>query len=83
MDLHGQIMDIQVGDIRKIMKLYVAPINETVWDMVETAYKIGHRDARHAAAELVSQDDIGPRFSNRSLNLTDVDDYLEREAGRA
>jgi len=38
-NLHDKIMNIQVKGYPKVMD-------------IETAYKIGHRDARHAAAEL-------------------------------
>jgi hypothetical protein len=45
MNLHNQIMNIQIDRVRMIDQLnFVSDYN--------TAYKLGHRDARHAAAEL-------------------------------
>ena len=44
MDLHGQIMNLQVGLTELATSLYTGDTT--------LAYKIGHRDARHAAAEL-------------------------------
>ncbi len=45
MDLHAEIMNIQTDRVRMIDQLnLVSDYN--------TAYKVGHRDARHAAAEL-------------------------------
>lgn len=43
MDLHGQIMNIPADSIKVLETLNCHP---------QTAYKFGHRDARHAAAEL-------------------------------
>lgn len=45
MDLHAEIMNIQTDRVRMIDQLnLVSDYN--------TAYKLGHRDARHVAAEL-------------------------------
>lgn len=44
MDLHGQIMNIRVAPTELATSLYAGDTG--------LAYKIGHRDARHAAAEL-------------------------------
>ena len=46
-DLHKEIMDIPV-DEDKIVKHLADETN------LQRAYKIGHRDARHAAAEIVA-----------------------------
>ena len=44
MDLHNEIMNIQINT-NKIVPKYISPVGNH-------AYKEGHRDARHAAAEL-------------------------------
>lgn len=44
MNLHNEIMNIQI-DTNKIVPKYISPVGNH-------AYKEGHRDARHAAAEL-------------------------------
>ena len=55
MDLHSEIMNIQATP-ENIDKAYRETGEgyggDTRW-LVEQAYKRGHRDARHAAAELV------------------------------
>lgn len=55
MDLHGQIMNIQTtsagigGAVESAMKY------DNDWESrLALAYKLGHRDARHAAAELAT-----------------------------
>lgn len=54
--LFSKIINIQTGNIREIMKKFnVDPSDPAVWRMIELAYKIGHRDARHAAADLVAE----------------------------
>lgn len=45
MNLHNEIMNIAVDEKELQSRFY-----EEKWEMV--AYKLGHRDARHAAAEL-------------------------------
>lgn len=45
MNLHNDIMNIAVDEKEIQSRFY-----EEKWEMV--AYKLGHRDARHAAAEL-------------------------------
>ena len=49
MDLHGKTMNIQVDDglMDETLKSYGMLSKET-----QLAYKLGHRDARYAAAEL-------------------------------
>jgi len=45
MNLHNEIMNIQIDRVRMLDQLnFVSDYN--------TAYKLGHRDARHSAAEL-------------------------------
>lgn len=44
MNLHNEIMNIQI-DTNKIVPKHISPVGNH-------AYKEGHRDARHAAAEL-------------------------------
>lgn len=54
-DLHGQIINIPThdSDSESIMrKLNNWPSDEKMQYFVLLAYKIGHRDARHASAEL-------------------------------
>jgi hypothetical protein len=53
MNLHGQIMNIQVtsADIGKGVEEGMKLDND-IESKLALAYKIGHRDARHAAAEL-------------------------------
>lgn len=53
MDLHGQIMNIQTtsANIGKAVEAGMA--YDTDWkSRLALAYRLGHRDARHAAAEL-------------------------------
>lgn len=49
MDLHGKIMNIQVNKTAMQIRDEIAPM---YGDTLVTAYKIGHRDARHDSAEL-------------------------------
>ena len=44
MDLHGKIMNIPVDSLKVLEALNCR--------LPQTAYKFGHRDARHAAAEM-------------------------------
>ncbi len=59
MDLHSEIINIQATP-ENIDKAYRETGEgyggDTRW-LVEQAYKRGHRDARHAAAELVVKDE--------------------------
>jgi hypothetical protein len=69
MDLHGKIMNLPAGD----------PGLET---RPERAYKLGHRDARHAAAELANAGDACADalrlFMSAGLgNSTDLDAQLK------
>jgi hypothetical protein len=55
MDLHGQIMNIKTtsANIGKAVEAGMAYDND--WESrLALAYKMGHRDARHAAAELAT-----------------------------
>lgn len=47
MDLHGQMMNLRC----------VVPPDAQVWANYGYAYKVGHRDARHAAAEVALKAD--------------------------
>lgn len=52
-DLHGKIMNIQV-DTNKMQISVEEASKECTWvRQMEYLYKLAHRDARHAAAELV------------------------------
>ena len=54
MTLHNEIMNIQV-DPTKMRRIVFACKNDAQTDLgkaLEMAYKLGHRDARHDAAEL-------------------------------
>jgi len=56
MDLHGRIMNIQVDEeelTRATHGEFQNHHNVTVFSILEAVYRRGHRDARHAAAELV------------------------------
>lgn len=53
MDLHGQIMNIRETP-PKCMIEYETEKEAKLNNLLRLAYKNGHRDARHAAAELVS-----------------------------
>ena len=55
MDLHGQIMNIQEPSDRALGQA-VADSRIEAPDVIH-AYKCGHRDARHAAAEIALQGD--------------------------
>lgn len=46
-NLHGQIMNLTVDN----------PQHDVMTDREKTAYKLGHRDSRHAAAELALETD--------------------------
>jgi len=50
MNLHNEIMNIQVDRVRMLDQL------NFVSDY-DTAYKLGHRDARHSAAEMALKAD--------------------------
>jgi len=56
MDIHGQIMNIQVTK-ENYDKAYTKCVKffkiDAKWLAVHLAYKLGHRDARNEAAELV------------------------------
>ena len=45
MNLHSEIMNIQIDEVKRIQCISCGPF-------ANQAYAIGHRDARHAAAEL-------------------------------
>jgi hypothetical protein len=53
MDLHGEIMNIQTNkrDINKAID-EAMKTHRTYHDILVAVYTRGHRDARHAAAEL-------------------------------
>lgn len=53
-DLHGQIMNIQVESKRLICCIddVLFASKSDVESVITLAYKIGHRDARHVAAEM-------------------------------
>ena len=53
MDLHGQIMNIQIdrGQLDEAIS-FDASLNEPYYEMLAKVYRRGHRDARHAAAKL-------------------------------
>jgi len=53
MDLHGKIMNIQVEENAIDKAIYDAQnIGNNLPERLRIIYKIGHRDARHASAEL-------------------------------
>lgn len=52
MDLHGEIMNIQVDRSKMYDAIQDSLGRDGAHDMTELAYKLGHRDARHTAAEL-------------------------------
>lgn len=49
MDLHGKIINIQVNKTAMQIRDEIAPMTG---DALVSAYKIGHRDARHESAKL-------------------------------
>ena len=54
-DLHAQIMNIQTPPMPALPLVGGTPARRE-----ELAYKIGHRDARHAAAELATGNQFTP-----------------------
>lgn len=53
MDLHGEIMNIQIDPTNIIRAIKeTMKYDKDIYDRLELAYKMGHRDARHVAAEL-------------------------------
>lgn len=53
-DLHGEIMNIPVDDeafAKAVAESLTSSFSGTAFEL---AYKLGHRDARHAAAEIVT-----------------------------
>jgi len=56
-DIHSQIMNIQVDDrlASQATKECAKGFNCTDFASMEYAYRLGHRDARHAAAEIVAE----------------------------
>lgn len=56
MNLHTEIINIQIENLwETLKKCNINPADPDIRFMVELAYKIGHRDARHKAAELVTE----------------------------
>lgn len=53
-ELHGAIMNLQIPDdvMAELRRLDIHPSSKEEGDRLFLAYKIGHRDARHASAEL-------------------------------
>ena len=68
MDLHGQIMNI------------LADANKVGTDDVRLAYLHGHRDARHAAAEMASVDECA-RVAPLRARLEWLENALQHIAG--
>lgn len=57
MDLHNKIMNIQVDAATMEDALDTIPKPNKSWnDWLREAYKLGHRDARHKAAELAARE---------------------------
>lgn len=72
-DLHGQIMNIQItsagigGAVEQAMKY-----DNDQGSRLSLAYKIGHRDARHAAAEIAAKQDALVRKLMEALCMSAV-----------
>lgn len=65
MNLHNEIMNIQI-DTNKIVPKHISPVGNH-------AYKEGHRDARHAAAELSLKADARIEELEEALRKTQED----------
>lgn len=63
MSLHGDIMNIQIGGVG----VSIATEALTESGEVTLAYKLGHRDARHAAADMAIKHDSAIEFLLRKL----------------
>ena len=76
MDLHGQIMNIAVAPEATRMLCTASQV---------LAYKSGHRDARHAAAELAAAHDAVELPDDGELEAwrSTADDLLRYSAGRS
>ena len=72
MDLHGQIMNLPLAERDETKRMRGADH--------ELAYKLGHRDARHAAAELASVDEAG-RIAGLRARLEWLESALQHIAG--
>ena len=62
MNLHGKIMNINVikENLERAMEQWRHSNSTSISDIIAAAYRYGHRDARHAAAELA----VGIKFEN-------------------
>ena len=67
MNLHNEIMNLVPPQRRELI---------TTSGQGEIAYKFGHRDARHAAAELAIKSDS--LIEEMKLQLEDILDWLEQ-----
>lgn len=74
-DLHGKIMNIQISKNANQLRKEIAPMDG---DALMIAYKIGHRDAKHAAAELsiLSQIEHEELFSAAKAVITCHDEDI-------
>lgn len=70
MSLHNEIMNIQI-------KATDGGRNSEMGDHGEKCYKIGHRDARHAAAELSLKYEALIERLLDALESRHADDYVE------
>lgn len=82
MDLHGRIMNIQV-DKEKLAHALDESVEPRMGlsEMLAKAYRLGHRDARHAEAELIAgeewnHDDSFPPISTAPKDGTKIMIYL-------
>lgn len=69
MSLHNEIMNIQ-SDTNEVLTQYGR-------DHSHTSYKIGHRDARHAAAELSLKYEALIERLLDALEARHADDYVD------
>ena len=73
MDLHEKIMNIQVDEDKMWASLFVLDDAFGVGTDARLAYKLGYRDARHAAAELPG--------AKPDAHDTGLDFWIEKRAG--